>query len=263
MLGAFAIFHGPENPDAARISRPKINDLQLAYSRDGFHWHRPHREAFIGASRRNGATGTTATSTPPAASAWSSATNSGSTTRPSPARDPCSKSARPTAPTSRATPCTPAATPAWPRCAATASPRCKPTAAAACWPPGWSRSAARNLFVNLDAPRGELRAEILDERGDVIQPFSLANCRPLAVDATRYARDLERCPGSVGAGRTPGAVPLPPARRTSLRVLGQRLPLGRQPRLPRSRRPRTPWTHGCLTDSGLASLHIESPPAIR
>ena len=54
MLGAFAIFHGPENDRAAQLGRPKINDLQLAYSRDGFHWHRPHREAFIGASRRWG-----------------------------------------------------------------------------------------------------------------------------------------------------------------------------------------------------------------
>ena len=27
--------------------------------------------------------------------------------------------------------------------------------------------------------------------------------------------------------------------------------------------PGLPWTLGCLTDSGLASLHIESPPAIR
>ena len=42
-----------------------------------------------------------------------------------------------------------------------------------------------HLFVNLDAPRGELRAEILSERGDVIQPFSLDNCRPLAADVTR------------------------------------------------------------------------------
>ena len=36
------------------VSRPKINDLQLAYSRDGFHWHRPHRQAFIAASRQWG-----------------------------------------------------------------------------------------------------------------------------------------------------------------------------------------------------------------
>ena len=26
----------------------------MAYSRDGFHWHRPHRQAFIGASRQWG-----------------------------------------------------------------------------------------------------------------------------------------------------------------------------------------------------------------
>jgi len=34
---------------------PKITELSLAYSRDGFHWHRPDRRAFIAATRRAGA----------------------------------------------------------------------------------------------------------------------------------------------------------------------------------------------------------------
>jgi hypothetical protein len=48
MLGLFAIFHG-ESSD-----REKPNDLCAAFSRDGFHWSRPSRDAFIGVSERQG-----------------------------------------------------------------------------------------------------------------------------------------------------------------------------------------------------------------
>jgi hypothetical protein len=40
------------------------------------------------------------------------------------------------------------------------------------------------LFVNLEAPQGELRAEVLDREGKVIQPFTLANCNPGSADKT-------------------------------------------------------------------------------
>ena len=55
MLGLFAIFRGPPNPVAAERGVPKTNDLTLGFSRDGFHWDRPHREAFIPAARKQGA----------------------------------------------------------------------------------------------------------------------------------------------------------------------------------------------------------------
>jgi hypothetical protein len=48
MLGLFAIFHGEES------NREKPNDLSVAFSRDGFHWSRPNRDAFIGVSNRQG-----------------------------------------------------------------------------------------------------------------------------------------------------------------------------------------------------------------
>ena len=41
------------------------------------------------------------------------------------------------------------------------------------------------LFVNLDAAGGELLVEVADRRGIVIEPFSLANCRPVRADSTR------------------------------------------------------------------------------
>ena len=43
----------------------------------------------------------------------------------------------------------------------------------------------RHLFVNLDAPQGELRAEVLDESGNVIAPFTAKNCAPAAGNSTR------------------------------------------------------------------------------
>jgi len=48
MLGLFTIFHGEET------NREKTNDLSAGFSRDGFHWSRPDRQAFIGVSERQG-----------------------------------------------------------------------------------------------------------------------------------------------------------------------------------------------------------------
>lgn len=54
MLGLFEILRGPNNSDCAATGRPKITDLTLAYSRDGFHWHRPDRRSFIASTNREG-----------------------------------------------------------------------------------------------------------------------------------------------------------------------------------------------------------------
>ena len=54
MVGLIAIFRGPNNVVAAETGTPKTNDLTLGFSRDGFHWDRPNREAFIPATRTPG-----------------------------------------------------------------------------------------------------------------------------------------------------------------------------------------------------------------
>ena len=54
MLGVFAIFRGPENEVCAAEGVPKTIDLELAYSRDGFHFSRPDRTPFLASSRRTG-----------------------------------------------------------------------------------------------------------------------------------------------------------------------------------------------------------------
>ncbi len=56
-------------------------------------------------------------------------------------------------------------------------------------------------FVNVDAPRGELRVEILDENQNVIPPFTQTNCEPINADSThallrwKGATDLQAIAG--------------------------------------------------------------------
>lgn len=54
MLGAFQIHLGPRNSICELGSFPKITDIKIGFSRDGFHWDRPDRRAFIAATRKDG-----------------------------------------------------------------------------------------------------------------------------------------------------------------------------------------------------------------
>lgn len=51
MLGMFELHRGPSNAICNEAGIPKITDLQFAYSRDGFHWDRPDRRIAISSSR--------------------------------------------------------------------------------------------------------------------------------------------------------------------------------------------------------------------
>ncbi|PAW77742.1 MAG: hypothetical protein B9S32_10050 [Verrucomicrobia bacterium Tous-C9LFEB] len=53
MLGLFEIHMGPENPKCQATGMPKITELMFAYSRDGFHWDRPDRRSAIGAEKKD------------------------------------------------------------------------------------------------------------------------------------------------------------------------------------------------------------------
>lgn len=55
MLGAFTIFLGPENDVCTETGIPKVTELHMGFSRDGFHWSRSEdRTAFIGATKKAG-----------------------------------------------------------------------------------------------------------------------------------------------------------------------------------------------------------------
>jgi hypothetical protein len=54
LLGEFVIHRGPHNSVCATGKFPKRTDISLGYSRDGFHWSRPDREAFIPQTNKDG-----------------------------------------------------------------------------------------------------------------------------------------------------------------------------------------------------------------
>jgi hypothetical protein len=54
LLGMHEIHRGPKNPVCVKGEFPKLTDLELGFSRDGFHWHRPDRGGFICGTRREG-----------------------------------------------------------------------------------------------------------------------------------------------------------------------------------------------------------------
>jgi hypothetical protein len=54
LLGFFQIWFGPENNVAEKRRIPKFTGLNFAYSRDGFHWHRPDRNIAINSEHAAG-----------------------------------------------------------------------------------------------------------------------------------------------------------------------------------------------------------------
>ena len=54
LLSFFQIFYGPENSYWAKRGLGKLTGLNFAYSRDGFHWHRPDRTLALKSTQRYG-----------------------------------------------------------------------------------------------------------------------------------------------------------------------------------------------------------------
>ncbi len=167
MLGLFTVWRGDQNLPPGR---PKPNSVWLGFSRDGFHWDRPDRRAFLPVSETpgawnfgnvqsvgggclvvgdelwfyfsgragvgpnmrdgNGATGLATLRRDGFASMNASDTGGTLTTRP-------------------------------------------------------VRFSGSRLFVNLAAPAGELRVEVLDAEGRALSAFTAEKCLPLGVDRTR------------------------------------------------------------------------------
>ena len=50
MIGFQQLHYGPPNTICAESGFPKLTELQLAFSRDGFHWDRTNRDTFTGAT---------------------------------------------------------------------------------------------------------------------------------------------------------------------------------------------------------------------
>jgi hypothetical protein len=177
MLGLFQIHRGPANSVCMEQGIPKITELSLAYSRDGFHWHRPDRAAFIPATRQPGDwdrgyvqsvggvclivgeelwfyyigfSGDQSNNHPD----WmlNGMYANGSTGIAKLRRDGFASLSAPAEGGTLTT---------------------RPVT-----------FTGQHLFVNVDAPQGKLRAEILDANGTAIAPFNVGNSRAIVTDST-------------------------------------------------------------------------------
>ncbi len=172
MVGLHYIHRGPDNSICAKGGFPKLIDLELGFSRDGFHWHRPVRKPFLAGTRQDGD--------------WDRAYLHGTTGVFATFGD---KLVFPytgfsgMAPDGRRGMYNGASI-------GLAYIRRDGFASMEAGSKGGTLTtrrvtfSGRHLFVNADVPHGNLRAEVLDERGRPIAPFTLANSIPFSGDST-------------------------------------------------------------------------------
>ncbi len=181
LLGLFTIFRGE------RTEREKPNDVCVGYSRDGFHWARPDRRAFIPVSEHvgdwnwanvqsaggcclivgdrlwfyvSGRQGVPGTNLPGVCSTGlATLRRDGFVSMDHPATGPVQRVQAASSPGPPAPPGTLITRPI--------------------------RFTGRYLFVNVDAPAGELRVELLDRDGRAIAPYTAAACTPVRGNSTR------------------------------------------------------------------------------
>ncbi len=168
MVGAFYIHLGPDNKICSQGKFPKITEIKLGFSRDGFHWERPDRRAFIPASRVEGtwdrayvhSTGGVFYLDKNDRLVFPYCSFSG--VAPDGSRGIYSGASVGLA-TLR-------------RDGFASMDAGDSTGTLTTRPLQFDGS---RLFVNADCPDGELRAELLDEAGRVIGPYTLENCQPI------------------------------------------------------------------------------------
>lgn len=168
MLGFFSIWQGPDNKVAAQLKIQKRNEILVGFSRDGFNWDRPDRRPFLGVNETEGAWN------------WGNVQSVGGGCLVVGDKLYFYYSGRR-------------------RNDATWDSSCR-TGVAMLRRDGFASMEAetagtlttrpvvfkgRHLFVNADIRAGELRVEVLDREGNVIAPFSAANCTPLGADSTK------------------------------------------------------------------------------
>lgn len=176
MLGLFEIHLGPPNEECRAGGHPKTTELKTAFSRDGFHWHRPDRRAFIPASREAGrwdrgyvqpVGGICLIMGDELWFYYTGFMGHPEGDRPG---DPASMYSN--AATGIATL----------RRDGFASMRAGEEEATLLTRPVTFRD--EHLFVNLDNPDGRMQVEVCSEQGEPIPGFTKGECRPLATDST-------------------------------------------------------------------------------
>jgi hypothetical protein len=171
MIGYFSIWQGPENDVCGELKLQKRNDILLGFSRDGFHWDRPCRERFISCTWDQ--------------KSWRYGNVQSVAGGPLVVGDKLyfyfSGRAKPRDDDDD-----------WDADAATGLAMLRRDGFAS-MDAGEKTGTlttrlvtfkGKYLFVNADCPKGELKAEVLDKDGRVIEPFDLDNCEPVSCDRT-------------------------------------------------------------------------------
>lgn len=163
LLGFFTIWRGQPT------DRAKPNEVLLGFSRDGFHWDRPCRDAFIPVSERYGDWN------------WANVQSAGGGCLVVQDKLYFYVSARAGIPGSATSGV----------CSTGLAVLRRDGFASMDAGESWAtlttrpvRFVGRHLFVNTDTANGELRVEVLDQENRVISPFSRDNCVPITTDKT-------------------------------------------------------------------------------
>jgi hypothetical protein len=176
LLGLFTIFRGERN------EREKPNDVCVGFSRDGFHWDRPDRRAFLPVSERVGDWN------------WANVQSAGGGCLVVGDRLYFYVSGRRGVPGSNApgvcsTGLATLRRDGFASMGSPASPssvtRLEPSPAPHTLITRPVTFSGRYLFVNLDAPDGALRVEVLDRGGKVIPAYAAAHAIAVRGDSTR------------------------------------------------------------------------------
>ena len=192
MVGFYSIWHGDcrdeELKDNAKVQqdfrdgRPKINQVKLAFSRDGFHWYRPDRRAFLPVSEEKGA--------------WNygnvQSAGGGCLVVGDRLHFYCSGRAGATMPGSDDHNAGGTTGLAFLRRDGFASMDAEAAGGTLTTRPVTFKG--KYLFVNVDSSEGELRAEVLGRDGKGVAPFSRANCQAINEDGTRVRVDWRGAP---------------------------------------------------------------------
>lgn len=174
MVGMFGIVRGPMASKAwNKTHTVKFNDLLVAYSRDGFHWDRPDRTPFLASTHKDGdwekgylhaGVGICTVVGDKLYfyySGWSGEAPKGKDTYAGGSTGV-----------------------AFLRRDGFASMNAESEGALTTRPVTFK---GKHMFVNVVAPKGELKVEVLDEQGKVIAPFSKENSVAIRTDSTKQA----------------------------------------------------------------------------
>jgi hypothetical protein len=175
MVGVHQILRGPWNGLCSKEKFPKLCDLELGFSRDGFHWSRPEaRTPFLAGTRKDGD--------------WNRAYLHTMTGVFGILDDklvfPYTGFSGMAPDGSRGVYHGGSIGLAWLRRDGFASMDAGQAEGSLTTRP--VRFKGKYMFVNVDCPEGELRAELLDENDQPIAPFTLAKSNPVKTDSTLH-----------------------------------------------------------------------------